>query len=77
MWGNPGGPDVAVAGRASVRRHLREGCSWSGYRWPPVLLHFILLEKNIRDRLDLADRTGYIPRRADGIWRSDGIGLVL
>ena len=77
MWGNPGGPDVAVAGRGGVRWHLREGCSLSGNRGPPVLLHFILLVKNLRYRLDLADRTGYIPRRADGIWRSVGIGLVL
>ena len=71
MWGNPGGTDVPAAGRGNVRWHLRDGCSWSGERGPPVLLHFILLEKNIRDGLDLVDRTGYIPPRADVTRRAD------
>ena len=68
MWGNPGGTDVPAARREHVRWHLRDGCSWSGERGPPVLLHFILLEKNIRDGLDLVDRTCYI--------LSDGMSLV-
>ena len=45
MWGSPGDTDVPVAGRASVRGHLREGCSWSGDRGSPVLLHFIFLKE--------------------------------
>ena len=75
--GEPGWPGRGRGRAGGVRWHLREGCSLSGNRGPPVLLHFILLVKNLRYRLDLADRTGYIPRRADGIWRSDGMGLVL
>ena len=49
-------------------------------RGPPVIPHFILIEKNLRDGLDHVDRTGYTPadgpRRADGIYRSGKIDVV-
>ena len=37
-------------------------------RGPPVIPHFILIEKNLRHGLDHVDRTGYTP--ADGIYTS-------
>ena len=39
-----------------------------------MILHFILLEKNLRDGLDLVDRTGYTS--ADGIYLVEQTDLV-
>ena len=56
---------------------------------PPVLLHFRLLQENLRVGLDLVERAGIKivrlsrrrrddgRRRAEGKSRSDGVGLAL
>ena len=41
---------------------------------PPVVPHYILLEKNQRDGLDLIDRTGYTS--SDGMYLVDQTDLV-
>ena len=74
MWGNPGGTDVPAAGRGDVRCRLRGDCSWSGERGSPVLLHFILLEKNLRGGFDLVDRIGYTS--SEGIYLVEQTDLV-
>ena len=67
--------DVAVAGSPVVRARVRHGCrgSWergnntthehlpinSNLASAPGVLQDIILEQNLRDLLDLVDRTGY------------------
>ena len=67
--------DVAVAGSPVVRGRVRHGCRWSWERGnntthehlpinsnlasAPGVLQDIILEQNLRDLLDLVDRTGY------------------
>ena len=41
---------------------------------PPVVPHYIILEKNLRDVLDLVDRTGYTS--SDGMYLVEQTDLV-